>query len=320
MFIASPGYVLMSSDYSQQEPRSLAALCRKDGDSQMYNTFMQGKDLYSEIASKAFNKPYEECREFNPDGSTNKAGKERRTQAKSILLGVLYGRGVNSIAEQLKCTPEKAQAIKDSVFKGFPAIKKFEDESLDMAYETGYVTTVCGRKRRLPDLQLDEYEFKWKNGVAPTIDVLDFDDEAETEVPERTIRKYLTQLHKCKFGEKKKIFEKANEEGIWIVDNGGKIADATRQCVNARIQGSAVDLTKLAMIELNNNQRLKELGFRLLIPIHDEVIAECPEENVKECAKLLAETMSKAAEKILEMPIGCDVAISKSWYGEEIVI
>lgn len=53
----------------------------------MYNTFMEGKDLYSEIASKAFNKPYEECKEFNPDGSTNKQGKERRSRAKSILLG-----------------------------------------------------------------------------------------------------------------------------------------------------------------------------------------------------------------------------------------
>ena len=318
MFIASDGYVLMSSDFSQQEPKCLAALCRKDGDPQMYNTFMQGKDLYSEIASKSFNKPYEECREFNPDGSTNKAGKERRTQAKSILLGVLYGRGVNSIAEQLKCTPEKAQAIKDSVFKGFPAIKKFEDESLDMAYETGYVTTVCGRKRRLPDLQLEEYEFQWKNGVSPDVDILDFEDDANQEISERTIRKYLTQLHKCKFGEKRKIFEKANEEGIWIVDNGAKIADATRQCVNARIQGSAADLTKLAMIELNNNEELKKLGFRLLIPVHDEVIAECPEENMKECSRLLADTMSKAAEKILEMPIKCDVVITKEWYGEEV--
>ena len=48
---------------------------------------MEGKDLYSEIASKAFNKPYEECKEFRPDGTVNKEGKERRTQAKSILLG-----------------------------------------------------------------------------------------------------------------------------------------------------------------------------------------------------------------------------------------
>lgn len=72
------------------------------------------------------------------------------------------------------------------------------------------------------------------------------------------------------------------------------------------------------MIELNNNKRLKELGFRVLIPVHDEVIAECPEENALECSRLLAETMSKAAEQILQMPIKCDVEITKQWYGETI--
>lgn len=77
-------------------------------------------------------------------------------------------------------------------------------------------------------------------------------------------------------------------------------------------------MTKLAMIRLNNNKELKKLGFRLLIPVHDEVIAECPEENVKECSKLLADTMSKAAEEILQMPIKCDVSITKQWYGEEL--
>ena len=317
MFVASPGYVLMSSDFSQQEPKCLAALCRQHGDPQMYNTFMEGKDLYSEIASKSFNKTYDECKEFNADGTTNKAGKERRQQAKSILLGVLYGRGVPSIAEQLNCSVEKAQAIKDSVFRAFPAIKKFESDSLNMAYELGYVTTVCGRKRRLPELQLDEYEFRWTNKNVST-DLLDFDSEEEEEIPERTIRKYLTQLHNCRFNEKKKVFERANKEGIWIVDNGAKIADATRQCVNARIQGSAADLTKLAMIDMHNNQRLKELGFRLLIQVHDEVIAECPEENMKECSELLAEVMSKSAEKILEMPIKCDVDLMYKWYGEKL--
>jgi len=325
MFVASDGYVLMSSDFSQQEPKCLAALCKKDGDAQMYDTFMAGKDLYCEIASKAFNKPYEECREFNPDGTTNKEGKERRTQAKSILLGVLYGRGEASIGEQLGCSTEKAKAIKNSVFKGFPAIKKFEQDSLDMAYDLGYVTTVCGRKRRLPDMQLPEFEFKWKNGVPPDDDLLDFDGmntpEYDTsEVPEDIQNRYLRKLRQARFGEKRKIFEAANEEGIWIVDNGGKIADATRQCVNSRIQGSAADLTKLAMIRLNNNEELKRLGFRLLVPVHDEVIAECPIENAKQCSKLLAETMSKAAESILQMPIRCDVEISKAWYGEAIEV
>ena len=281
---------------------------------------MAGKDLYSEIASKAFNKPYDECKEFNEDGTTNKEGKARRTQAKSILLGVLYGRGVNSIAEQLHCTPEKAQKIKDSVFKGFPAIKQFEADSLQMAKDIGYVTTVAGRKRRLPELQLDEYEFSWKDGVSPDTDLLDFDSEVEQEIPERTIRKYLTRLHNCNFKDKSKIIKQASEEGIKIVDNGGKIADATRQCVNSRIQGSAADLTKLAMIGLDNNKRLKELGFRLLIQVHDEIIAECPKENAEECSRLLAETMSKSAEKILEMPIKCDVEITDAWYGNRIDI
>ena len=72
------------------------------------------------------------------------------------------------------------------------------------------------------------------------------------------------------------------------------------------------------MIELYNNTRLRELGFRMLIPVHDEIIAECPESNVKECAELLAKTMSKAAEQILEMPIKCDVEISRCWYGDSI--
>ena len=326
MFVASPGYVLMSSDFSQQEPKALAALCRMDGDSRMYDTFMQGKDLYSEIASKSFSMPYEDCLEFYLDENGKKTekvnveGKERRQQAKSILLGVLYGRGVASIAEQLGCSIEKAQSIKDSVFRAFPAIKRFEDDSLATARSIGYVTTITGRKRRLPELMLDEYEFEWKGGHAPNDDLLDFDAEEQQEIPERTIRKYLTQLHNCRFNEKRKIFERANKEGIWIVDNGKKIADATRQCVNSRIQGSAADLTKLAMVYTSRSKRLKELGFRLLIQVHDELIGECPEENMKECSELLADTMSKSAEQILEMPVKCDVDLMYAWYGEKIEV
>ena len=319
MFVASDGCVLLSADFSQQEPKCLAALCKQDGDNQMYDTFMQGKDLYSEIASKAFNKPYDECREFDDDGNKNPPEyKERRTQAKSILLGVLYGRGTASIGEQLHCTTEKAEMIKNSVFRGFPAIKKFEQDSLNFAYENGYVTTVCGRKRRLPDLMLDEFEFKWID-APKTDDVLDFNSEVDDAVPEELCDKYWRRLKQARFGQKRKIFEEANKkDGIWIIDNGAKISDATRQCVNSRIQGSAADLTKLAMIDLYKNQELRDLGFKLLIQVHDEIIGECPEENVERCSELLAQTMSKAAEKVLEMPIKCDVEITKEWYGQPI--
>ena len=320
MFKATDGYVLMSSDFSQQEPKCLAAMCRKQGDSQMYNTFMEGKDLYCEVASKAFNKPYDECKEFRPDGTVNKAGKERRSQAKTILLGVLYGRGVDSVAEQLETTTREAQQIKDSVFRGFPAIKKFEEDSIQMAKDVGYVTTVCGRKRRLPSMMLPDYEVVWKDGVAPDDDPLSFDVDETTsnEVPEALQRKWLQKVRNAPFMKRRQVFEAANAEGLWIIDHT-RDKDTTK-VVNARIQGSAADLTKLAMIELHRNKRLKELGFRMLIPVHDEIIAECPEKNAKECSELLAKTMSYAAEQILEMPIRCDVEVTKCWYGERVEI
>lgn len=314
MFVASPGCVLMSADFSQQEPKVMTAMCQ---DPAMIQAYHEGKDLYASIASLAFNKPYEDCLEFRPDGTTNREGKERRSSAKSILLGILYGRGINSVAEQLHTTKQKAQQIQDKVFKGFPAIKQFEEDTIRMAEELGYVTTFWGRKRRLPEMQLEEYEFKWKPGYGDD-DPLSFDNEVvDFEVPEELKRKYIKKLNKVWGSQKRKIYEEANEEGIWIVDNGGKIADATRQCVNSRIQGSAADMTKLAGIIIHNNERLKELGFKLLIPIHDEYLAECPKENAKECAKLFNDCMCEAA-KDLNLPMKTDVSITEKWYGPEV--
>ena len=77
-------------------------------------------------------------------------------------------------------------------------------------------------------------------------------------------------------------------------------------------------MSKLAMILVGNDKRLKELGFRLLIPVHDELIAECPEENAKECSERFALLMSKAAESGLSIPIQCDVEITREWYGDSI--
>lgn len=319
MFKATDGYVLMSSDYSQQEPKVMTQMC---GDPKMIQAYMEGKDLYAEIAALSFNTTYDNCLEFRPDGTTNKEGKERRSQAKSILLGVLYGRGVPSIAEQLGTTTKRAQAIKDSVFKGFPAIPKFEEDSLAMAEELGYVTTLWGRKRRLPDLQLPDYEIVWEHVVRDTsfdgMNPPEYDEE--DEVPEETQRYYLRKLAKTRgFSqrvERQKIFKEAKEEGIRIIDNTSKIADASRQAVNSRIQGSAADMSKLAMVLVGNDKRLKELGFRLLIPVHDELIAECPEQHAKECRDRFAMLMAKAAESRLTIPIKCDVETTRNWYGD----
>lgn len=315
MFKATDGYVMMSSDYSQQEPKVMTAMC---GDPEMIKAYQEGKDLYASIAALAFSTTYENCLEFRPDGTTNKEGKERRSSAKSILLGILYGRGINSIAEQLHTTKQKAQQIQDRVFRGFPAIKQFEDDTLYMARTYGFVTTYWGRKRRLPEMQLDEFEFKWKPGYGD-IDPLSFDNEVtESEVPYEIKQAYIKKLRNNPF-KKRPIIEQAANEGIIIIDNGGKIADATRQCVNSRIQGSAADLTKMAAVKIHKCERLKELGFRLLIPVHDEFIGECPEENAKECKELFAQCMCDAAVD-LGIPISCDVSVTRRWYGEEIMV
>ena len=317
MFIASPGYVMMSSDYSQQEPKVMTQMCQ---DPKMIKAYQEGKDLYAEIAALSFNTTYENCLEFRADGTTNPDGKNRRSQAKSILLGVLDGRGVPSIAEQLNTTTKKAQAIKDSVFKGFPAIPNFEKASLEMAEELGYVTTLWGRKRRLPDLQLDEYEFKYKDGAAHDEDLLDFSDmnppEEDNEVPEDVQDYYYDKLENCWGKKRAAVFKEALEEGIIITDNTTKIAQAERQCVNARIQGSAADMSKLAMILVGNDKKLKEWGFRLLIPVHDELIGECPKENAAKCKKRFAQLMSDAAKGKLTIPISCDVETTEKWYGQ----
>ena len=315
MFVASDGYVLMSSDYSQQEPSCLASFCKQMGYDSLFDMRFNGRDLYSAVASACYNRAYEDCVEFNEDGSKNAEGKKYRTLAKPVLLGILYGRGDKSVAEGMGISLDEAKRLKSNLFKKYPEIMIFERKSIEMAEDLGYVTTICGRKRRLPDLQLDEFEFSWTD-TPKSDDVLDFDGDS-SDVPDELCDKYWRKLRQARFNQKRKIFEEASKkDGIKITDNGGKIADATRQCVNARIQGSAADLTKLALIDLYNNERLRELGFKLLIPVHDEVIAECPIENAKECSKLLAEVMSKAAEKILGMPFSCDVELTREWYGE----
>ena len=317
MFVASEGHYLLSSDYSQQEPRITAHMSR---DEKLIDAYRQGKDLYVEIASIAFGLPYEDCMEYNADGTINPAGRERRGQSKAIVLGVCYGKGVPAIAEDLGISREQAQKIYDQIMRAFPGLERFMIESQNMARELGYVDTVWGRKRRLPNMQLDRYEFTYSGKTPVNFDPLAFDQEVSNEVPEGIKRKYTAMLDRA-YGRQAKsaIIEQAKREGISIKDNSGYIAEATRQCVNSRIQGSAADMTKKAMLLVGNDAQLKEWGFRLLLTVHDELIGECPKENVKQVAERFSALMIEAA-KDLDVPSKCDVVITERWYGEPLDI
>ena len=316
-FAAEPGNILLSCDYSGQEVRVTAHLAH---DNKMIQAYVNNKDVYVEIASLAYNVPYEECLEHRPDGTVNPDGKARRGAAKKIVLGVLYGRQIASIAEQLNTTTKEAQRIYDSVLSNFPELAQFIEESQNMAREKGYVTTVWGRRRQLPDMQLPLYEFAYTDGVPIDFDPLADEDVSEisTEVPYDLCKQWTIELMKCwGYKQKQKILDRLRAQGISVVDNSMKVQDAERQCVNARVQGSSADLTKLAMIELANNQELCNLGFKMLIPVHDEIIAECPIENAVRCAELMSKCMRDAG-KDLCVPLKCDVDAFYNWYGDTI--
>ena len=315
-FSAPKGSVLLSCDYSGQEVRVTAHLAH---DSKMIQAYKNNKDVYVEIASLAFHKPYEDCLENRPDGTTNPEGKARRSAAKQIVLGVLYGRQIPSIAEQLNVSVKEAQKVYDSTLSNFPDLAQFIEESQNMAREHGWVSTVWGRRRQLPEMQLPMFEFKYENGITPDFDPLtDEPLEISNEVPIELVEEYTNKLLNCRgFKQKQQMLESLKAQGIIVTDNSRKVSDAERQCVNARVQGSAADLTKLAMIELYNNQELRDLGFKMLIPVHDEIIAECPAENTKRCAELMSYCMLHAG-KDLCVPLKCDTDVFYKWYGDKL--
>lgn len=160
IFKARDGYKLVGGDFSQIEPRVLAFL---SGDESMINAYKEGKDLYAIMGSQVYQLPYEDCREFYPDGTVNAEGKHRRTTMKSVLLGIMYERGAIAIGEQFNKSAEWAQQLIDNFYKSFPKINQYRLKIENMAETYGYVTTITGRKRRLPDMQLedkDDYRYQ----------------------------------------------------------------------------------------------------------------------------------------------------------------
>ena len=319
MFIAGEGNVIIGGDFSQQEPRCLAHMSQ---DENMINAYLHGKDLYATIASKLYNKPYEECKEFRPDGTVNPEGKQRRSSVKPILLGIMYGRGVNSIAEQMNITKEEAQQVINDFYKQFPKVKEFVEFAQENARTYGFVETAWGRKRRLPNMQLDPIEITVENpNLINTFNPLDFNSTESTEVSDEVYYKYLRLMNRAYGREaKEKVKQQAKAEGYKLVDNGGYIADAQRQCVNSIIQGSAADMTKIAMIQIHRNKRLRELGYKLIIPVHDEVLGVCPKENAKEVRDILEYIMVHVVDGKFEIPMKTDIECTYRWYGEGIEI
>ena len=133
-FIAEPGCVLLSADYSQIELRIMAHLSQDEG---LLNAFEQGLDVHRATAVEVF-------------GSDDDA---HRRNAKAINFGLIYGMSAFGLARQLKIGRHEAQDYIDLYFSRYPGVKRYMDDTRKLAHEQGYVETVFGRRLYLPEIK-----------------------------------------------------------------------------------------------------------------------------------------------------------------------
>jgi len=136
-FVPEEGHLLISADYSQIELRVLAHL---SGDEGLIEAFANGEDIHSSTAAKVFGVPIDEVTS------------EQRNKAKIVNFRIIYGTGAYGLSRELGIDVDEAQAILDNYFKQHPAVEDFLESVLDEAQDRGFVRTLFGRRRPMPEL------------------------------------------------------------------------------------------------------------------------------------------------------------------------
>jgi len=230
-FIAAPGQLLLVADYSQIELRLLAHIADEPA---LIKAFKAGEDIHRSTAASVYG--------VEPSAVTS----DMRRIAKVINFGVLYGMSAQRLSRELEISYERADAFIKTYFLRYPRVRAYIDDTLAAARESGYVETIMGRRRAVPDLLS----------------------------PNRSVREA-----------------------------------AERVAYNMPIQGSAADVMKLAMLELA--PALAGVGGRLLLQVHDEIVAEVPESRSDEAAPLVHRIMAQVVE--LKVPLEAAVGLGRNW-------
>ncbi len=233
-FIASPGFSLLSVDYSQVELRIAAHM---SNDQAMLAAFRAGQDIHTATAAAILGKPLD------------MVTKEERRNAKAINFGLLYGMSPYGLTRSSDLTLAEAEDFVEAYYKQFPGVKAYLDNMRRLAARQGYVETLLGRRRYFPGL---------KSGGNPAT--------------------------------------RAREE---------------REAINAPIQGTAADIMKIAMNRVA--QALKENASRgrMLLQVHDELVLECPEKDLKKTAQIVRTMMENAYN--LDIPLKTEARYGHNW-------
>lgn len=323
---------IVGSDYSAQEPR---LTCFISQDEHMLNAYLEGKDLYAVISSRALKNKYEENLEFWPEGTEleidgkkviagykthkNLQGKANRNLGKLLLLASTYGMSGATAGANMGKSAKEGQELLDSFFAGFKKVKEAIDFSKVFLKENGYVEDWAGRRRHLKEYFLDPYEITYIDKSKVISETFNPLIECEDRpLINAKMSAYLEAARKTKGAKEfEELQKKAEKDGFILTSNTGKIAQAERQCFNARIQGGAASLTKLAMINIYNDEELRSYGAHLICSVHDEILVECLDYYNKEVEKRLPEIMINCPKKYINVPMKCDPYNVYRWYADE---
>ncbi|NTW97748.1 MAG: DNA polymerase I, partial [Oscillochloris sp.] len=137
-FVAAPGHTFIAADYSQIELRVLAYITK---DVSLVRAFQEGQDIHAATAAQLFGVPIEQV------------DKNQRRIAKTTIFGIIYGISAFGLAQRTELSRTDAQAMIDGIFARFPGIRAYISETLELGQASGYVSTLFGRRRNIPDLQ-----------------------------------------------------------------------------------------------------------------------------------------------------------------------
>ena len=233
-FVAEPGWQILAADYSQIELRVMAHLSQ---DPVLVEAFRKGEDVHARAALEVFG--------VDSDLDSH----ELRRRAKIINFSIMYGVSAFGLARSLRIGRAEAQQFIDEYFERYEGVKKWIDQTLEEARQSGYVSTLFGRIRQIPELHSKNWNVKT-------------------------------------FGE--------------------------RTAINAPIQGTAADLIKKAMVAIHREISKHKLQSRLILQVHDELVFEVEESELKQIQKLARRDMEGAAELIV--PLKVDLGVGPSWF------
>ncbi|HET6498964.1 MAG TPA: DNA polymerase I [Coriobacteriia bacterium] len=230
---AEPGHMMVSADYSQIELRILAHL---SGDQGLVDAFTSGEDFHAATAARV----------FGVDVGAVDTGK--RSRAKAVNFGIVYGQSAHGLAETLKIGRAEAQEMIDRYYAAYPRVREFLDECVAEAHRSGVSVTMFGRKRRIPELKSANFSVR-------------------------------------AFGE--------------------------RTAMNHPMQGTAADIMKLAMVEVDRRLRAEKFAARLVLQVHDELVFESPPGELGRLTELARDAMAGVVE--LAVPLVVEVSSGPNW-------